>query len=134
MPIGFLPDGFRQIAPWLPNSAIIRGTRDVVYFHGHDLVHPLLVLALWPVVALCILAAVDVIHVSERRRRPHNQHAIYGTPAVVHISRRLAARHNLMNEAEARGGALREEPGPASSEAGDLATVDVEDLPRNVSG
>jgi hypothetical protein len=92
VPIGFLPGGFRQIAPWLPNNAIVRGTRDVVYFHGHDLAHPLFVLGLWPAVALSVLAVVDLIHVSERRHRPHNTHEIYGTPAVVHVSRRLRTR------------------------------------------
>jgi ABC-2 family transporter protein len=92
VPIGFLPDGFRQIAPWLPNNAIVRGARDVIYFHGHDLGHPLLVLGLWPVAALSVLVAVDLIHLSERRRRPHDTHEIYGTSAVAHVSRRLGTR------------------------------------------
>ena len=92
VPIGFLPGGFRQIAPWLPNNAIVRGVRDVVYFHGHDLAHPLLVLGLWPVVALGVLVAVDLIHLSERRVRPRDTHQIYGTPAVAHVSRRLKTR------------------------------------------
>jgi hypothetical protein len=92
VPVSFLPGGFRQIAPWLPNNAIVRGARDVVYFHGHDLGHPLLVLCLWPAVALSVLVAVDLIHLSERRRRPQETHEIYGTPAVVHVSRRLGTR------------------------------------------
>jgi hypothetical protein len=92
VPIAFLPGGFRQIAPWLPNNAIVRGARDVVYFHGHDLAHPLLVLGLWPAVALSVLTAVDLIHVSERRHQPHDTHEIYRTPAVVHVSRRLRSR------------------------------------------
>jgi hypothetical protein len=92
VPVGFLPGGFRQIAPWLPNNAIISGVRDVVYFNGHDLGHPLLVLLLWPAVALVVIAAVDLLHLSERRRRPHRAHEIYHTPAVVHVSRRLGAR------------------------------------------
>ena len=92
VPVAFLPGGFRQIAPWLPNNAIVRGARDVVYFHGHDLGHPLLVLGLWPAAALGILAAVDLVHVSERRRQPHNAHEIYGTSAVVHMRRRLGTR------------------------------------------
>lgn len=94
VPVGFLPGGFREIAPWLPNNAIIRGARDVIYFHGHDLGHPLLVLALWPALALSVLVAVDLIHLSERRQRPHEAHDIYRTPAVVHVSRRLGA-HRL---------------------------------------
>ena len=92
VPIGFLPGGFRQIAPWLPNNAIVRGARDVVYFHGHDLAHPLLVLGLWPAVALIVLTTVDLIHLSERRHRPHNAHEIYRTAAAVHMSRRLRTR------------------------------------------
>lgn len=90
--IAFLPDGFRQIAPWLPNNAIVRGARDVVYFNGHDLSQPLLVLGLWPAVALCVLAAVDRLHLSERRHTPHQAEEIYRTPAVVHVRRRLATR------------------------------------------
>jgi hypothetical protein len=92
VPVGFLPDGFRQIAPWLPNNAIVRGARDVIYFHGHDLAHPLLVLGLWPAVSLSVLLAVDLIHLSERRHRPDDTHEIYGTSAVVHMSRRLGTR------------------------------------------
>ena len=93
VPIGFLPGGFRQIAPWLPNNAIVSGVRDVVYFNGHDLAHPLLVLGLWPAVALSVLVAVDLLHLSERRRRPqHHSGEIYGTPAVAHLRQRLARR------------------------------------------
>jgi hypothetical protein len=29
VPFAFLPDGFRQIAPWLPNGAIVAAARDV---------------------------------------------------------------------------------------------------------
>ena len=101
VPVGFLPGGFRQIAPWLPNNAIVRGARDVVYFHGHDLGHPLLVLFLWPAVALSVLTAVDLIHLSERRHRPQNTHEIYGTPAVVHVSRRLRTRRLRAKETPA---------------------------------
>jgi hypothetical protein len=108
VPVSFLPGGFRQIAPWLPNNAIVRGVRDVVYFHGHDLGHPLLVLCLWPAVALSVLAAVDLIHLSERRRRPDSTHEIYGTPAVAHVRRRLASR---------RIAARRTPPAPARRDA-----------------
>jgi hypothetical protein len=101
VPVGFLPDGFRQIAPWLPNNSIVRATRDVVYFNGHDLGHPLLVLGMWPIAALLVLGAVDLLHLSERRRQPHNTHEIYRTPALVHVSRRLAARR-------ARAGKVRD--------------------------
>jgi ABC-type multidrug transport system permease subunit len=92
VPVGFLPGGFRQVAPWLPNNAIISGVRDVVYFNGHNLGHPVLVLLVWPAIALSVIAAVDLLHLSERRRRPERTHEIYGTPAVVHVSRRLGTR------------------------------------------
>ncbi len=101
VPVGFLPGGFRQIAPWLPNNAIIRGARDVVYFHGHDLGHPLLVLGLWPALALSVLVAVDLIHLSERRQSPHRAAEIYRTPAVVHVGRRLGARPHRADPAPA---------------------------------
>jgi ABC-2 family transporter protein len=94
VPVGFLPDGFRQVAPWLPNNAIVRATRDVVYFNGHDLGHPLLVLCLWPAVALLVLVAVDLLHLSERRRLQQNESEIYRTSAVVHVRRRFHA-HNV---------------------------------------
>ncbi len=89
VPTAFLPNVFRQIGPWLPNSAIVSGARDAVYFNGHDLGHALLVLGIWPAVALTVLALVDLLHLSERRRLPHPAHEIYRTPAVVHIKRRL---------------------------------------------
>jgi len=95
VPVGFLPGGFRQIAPWLPNNAIISGVRDVVYFDGHNLGHPLLVLLVWPAVAVMVIAAVDLLHLSERRHRPHQTQEIYGTPAVVHVSRRLGTRSRV---------------------------------------
>ena len=91
VPIAFLPDVFRQVAPWLPNSALVSGARDVVYFNGHNLGHTLLVLGLWPVVALAVLALVDRLHVVERRRMRHPAHEIYRTPAVVHLARRMQA-------------------------------------------
>jgi hypothetical protein len=91
VPIAFLPSVFRQIAPWLPNSAIVSGARDAVYFNGHDIGHAFLVLGLWPAVALTVLALVDILHFAERRRLPRPAHEIYRTPAVVHLSRRLRA-------------------------------------------
>jgi hypothetical protein len=93
VPTAFLPAGFRQIAPWLPNNAIVRGARDVVYFHGHDLGHPLLVFGLWLAVAMSVLAAVDFLHLSERRLRPLDTREIYRTSAVAHVRRRRGARH-----------------------------------------
>jgi hypothetical protein len=52
----------------------------------------LLVLGLWPSVALAVLALVDLLHLAERRRLKHPAHEIYRTPAVVHLARRLRTR------------------------------------------
>jgi hypothetical protein len=49
-------------------------------------------LTLWPAAALAILAAVDLLHASERRRTPHLAQDIYRTPAIVHVTRRLQTR------------------------------------------
>lgn len=92
VPISFLPGGFRQIAPWLPNAAIVRGVRDAVYFSGNGLGHPLLVLGLWPAVSLAVLVGVDLLHLAERRRTPHRAPEIYMTPGIVHARRMFARR------------------------------------------
>jgi hypothetical protein len=88
IPVAFLPDAFRQIAPWLPNNAIVRGVRDVIYYHGTDLGHPLLVLMLWPAVALVVLIAVDAIHLVAGRETAHPAAEIYSTSALTHLRRR----------------------------------------------
>jgi ferredoxin-NADP reductase len=72
----FLPDGFRQVAPWLPNGAIVSAARDVVYLPGSDLLHPLLVLGIWLAASLAVLASVDLLHLSERRRAPEREAAL----------------------------------------------------------
>ena len=82
VPVDFLPGGFRQVAPWLPNNAIVRGARDVVYFNGRDLAHPLLVLCMWSAGALSVLVAVDLVHISERRRQARTAHDITGHPQL----------------------------------------------------
>jgi hypothetical protein len=86
----FLPDGFRQIAPWLPNGAIVSAARDVVYLPGSDLLHPLLVLGIWLAGSLAVLAAVDVLHVAERRRAPDREAEIYATSGTAHLRQRRA--------------------------------------------
>ncbi len=70
MPFAFLPDGFRQVAPWLPDGAIVAAARHVVYLPGTDLGHPLLVLGLRLAVSLAVLAGTDRLHLAERRRTP----------------------------------------------------------------
>jgi hypothetical protein len=114
VPIAFLPGGFRQIAPWLPNSAIVAGTRDVLYFNAHHLGHPFLVLSLWPGTALAILALVDLLHRAERRRRLHPTHEIYRTAALVHLARRLHRKGAQSSQAPTHGATA---PGDVISKA-----------------
>ena len=90
VPFAFLPAGFRQVAPWLPNGAVVSAARDVVYLPGADLAHPLLVLAIWLASSLAVLAAVDLLHLAERRRAPEREAEIYATSGTVHLRQRLA--------------------------------------------
>jgi hypothetical protein len=88
----FLPDGFRQVAPWLPNGAIVSAARDVVYLPDAGLGHPLLVLGIWLAGSLAVLARVDLLHLAERRRAPEREAEVYATPGAAHLRRRLAHR------------------------------------------
>lgn len=88
----FLPDGFRQLAPWLPNGAIVSAARDVVYLPDAGLVHPLLVLGIWLAGSLAVLCLVDLLHLAERRHLPEGEAEIFATPGTVHIRQRLARR------------------------------------------
>ncbi|HEY6295425.1 MAG TPA: hypothetical protein VIX15_07150 [Streptosporangiaceae bacterium] len=90
VPFAFLPGGFRQVAPWLPNGAVVSAARDVVYLPGSDLSHPLLVLGVWLAGSLAVLAGVDRLHLSERRRAPEREAEIYATSGTAHLRRRLA--------------------------------------------
>jgi hypothetical protein len=96
VPRKLLPDGYRQLSEWMPNGAIVRGVRDVVYFDGNGLGHPLLVFGIWTAAALVMLIAIDLLQLSERRAAPGRPHAeIHATPAVGHVAarrRRRAAR------------------------------------------
>jgi MFS family permease len=90
VPFAFLPDGFRQVAPWLPNGAIVSAARDVVYLPHSDLGHPLLVLGTWLAGSLVVLACIDRLHLAERRRAPDREAEIYATSGTAHLRRRLA--------------------------------------------
>ncbi len=109
VPFAFLPDGFRQVAPWLPNGAVVSAARDVVYFPDSDLAHPLLVLGIWLAGSLAVLACVDLLHLAERRRTPDREAEIYATSGTVHLRRRLARQRAAAPKA------LPEGPAPVAS-------------------
>lgn len=88
--IAFLPDVFRQLAPWLPNAAIVSAVRDVIYFSSHDLGHPLLVLGLWVGGSLAVLVGVDLLHMRARRRFAQPAHQIHATPGIAMLRQRIA--------------------------------------------
>ena len=92
VPLAFLPDGFRQVAPWLPNGAIVSAARDVVYLPQSNPGHPLLVLGIWLAGSLAVLACADLLHLAERRRTPERKAEIYATPGTTHLRRRLSLR------------------------------------------
>jgi ABC-type uncharacterized transport system permease subunit len=92
VPFAFLPDGFRQIAPLLPNGAIVSAARDVVYLPEANLAHPLLVLGIWLAGSLAVLTCVDLLHLAERRTEPGRRAEIYATSGTTHVRRRLALR------------------------------------------
>jgi hypothetical protein len=92
VPFAFLPDGFRQVAPWLPNGAIVSAARDVVYLPQASPGHPLLVLAIWLAGSVAVLACVDLLHLTESRRAPERKAEIYATPGTTHLRQRLALR------------------------------------------
>jgi hypothetical protein len=89
--LAFLPEVFRQLAPWVPNSAIVSAVRDVIYFSGNGLGHPLAVLGIWTGGALAVLLSVDLLHMSARRRSDTPAQKIHATPGLV----LLRHRHGL---------------------------------------
>ncbi|WP_413754950.1 hypothetical protein [Streptomyces sp. MMBL 11-3] len=98
-PPAMLPDFYRQISEWLPNSAVVRATKAAVYFEGHGIGQPLAALALWSGAAMGVLIANDRLHLSERRRSPHDYLVIHATPGVAHLARRRRrSRHTPESE------------------------------------
>lgn len=73
---------------WTSN-AIVSAVRDVIYYSGHDLGHPLAVLSLWAGGALVILIAIDLMHMSARRSSDAPAHKIHSTPGLVMLRQRL---------------------------------------------
>ena len=89
VPFAFLPDGFRQVAPWLPDGAIVAAARHLVYLPETGVFHPLLVLGIWLAASLTVLFGVDLLHLAERRRAPDRAAEIFATPGAAHLRRRL---------------------------------------------
>ncbi|HEY3753318.1 MAG TPA: ABC transporter permease [Pseudonocardiaceae bacterium] len=109
VPVPLLPDGYRQLALWLPNGAAVRAFRDTVYFSGHDQAQPLLALTLWIGTALLIIALVDLVHLRHRRRTsvPHGR--IHATPAIAllrHLPAPEPARHSVATPTGTRHGVV----------------------------
>ena len=102
VPFAFLPEGFRQVAPWLPNGAIVSAARDVTYLPASDLAHPLLVLGIWLAASLAVLAAVDLLHLAEGRRTPDQQADIYATSGTTHLKRRFTRQRAAALETASR--------------------------------
>jgi hypothetical protein len=102
VPFAFLPDGFRQVAPWLPNGAIVSAARDVTYLPASNLFHPLLVLGIWLAGSLAVLAAVDLLHLAERRRAPDRGAEIYATSGTAHLRQRLTRQRAAALETASR--------------------------------
>jgi hypothetical protein len=92
VPFAFLPQGFRQIAPWLPNGAIVAAARQVVYLPDAGLGHSLLVLGIWLAGSLAALLWVDLLHAAERRHAPERAAEIYATSGTAHVRQRVARR------------------------------------------
>jgi hypothetical protein len=92
-PSAMLPNFYRQISEWLPNSAVVRATKAAVYFDGHGIGQPPAALALWSGIAMAVLIANDRLHLSQRRRSPDDHLVIHATPGVAHLALRRRRRH-----------------------------------------
>jgi hypothetical protein len=100
VPRSFLPDVYRQLSNWLPDSAIVSGVRSVVYFGGRSLGHPLLVLSVWVGAALLVVAAVDALQTSELRQTSTPPDEVYATSALVQLRKRKERRPSASTRAE----------------------------------
>jgi len=53
-----LPGFFRSIGPYIVNGAGVDLTRNVLYFSGHDLTRPLVVLSVWAIVGAALVLVI----------------------------------------------------------------------------
>jgi hypothetical protein len=67
-----LPDGYRQIAPALPNNATVRAIKDQIYFGGQHSPTALLILSAWVVGGFLIIGIADWLHLRQRRQAVHS--------------------------------------------------------------
>jgi hypothetical protein len=89
--IAMLPEGYRQLAPWLPNAAAVHAFRADVYFHQHGMGQPLLTLALWVGAALIVIAVADTRHALRRRLEPTRHAQIHSTSILQQLRERRSA-------------------------------------------
>ena len=60
-PPPLMPPFWRAIGPWLPNGAGTDLNRSIAYFHGSDILRPLLVLSAWIVVGVALTLVASVL-------------------------------------------------------------------------
>ena len=67
-PVGavFLPDFFRGLASALPAGAVAPALRNVIYFDGHAISGPILMLIAWALAGLALIVLVDRVHARQR--------------------------------------------------------------------
>jgi hypothetical protein len=100
VPRSFLPDVYRQLSNWMPDSAIVSSVRSVVYFGGRSLGHPLLVLSVWTGVSLILVAAVDALQAREIRQTSTPPREVYAASALVLLRNRRHRRESATTGAE----------------------------------
>jgi hypothetical protein len=61
-----LPGFWRELSQLLPPGAATTAIRDVVYFHGHGMTYPLVVLSLWIVLAATLVVTVNILRARAR--------------------------------------------------------------------
>ncbi|SEK32778.1 membrane protein [Streptacidiphilus jiangxiensis] len=60
-PPPLMPPFWRAIGPWLPNGAGTDLNRSIAYFHGTDVLRPLLVLSAWIVVGVALTMVASIV-------------------------------------------------------------------------
>jgi len=58
----FLPDAYRWLSPWMPAGELFRSLSGVLYFGGHGVATPVLVLVGWLVAGLVLMLLSGLTH------------------------------------------------------------------------